>query len=67
MARHLYFVPFPRSREAVRRWAEEESLRKPDGDDRRFVIEDANGLRDLAKRARRTACLARRRVHRHRA
>jgi RimJ/RimL family protein N-acetyltransferase len=43
MARSLCFVPFPQSQEAVRRWAEEESTRKPEGDAFRFVIDDTSG------------------------
>jgi RimJ/RimL family protein N-acetyltransferase len=36
-------VHFPRSREAARRWAEQEAARKPEGDDFRFVIQDETG------------------------
>lgn len=43
MARALYFIPLPQSPEAARRWGEEEAARKPDGDNFRFVIEDAAG------------------------
>ena len=41
--RHLYAIPFPRSREATKRWAEEGATRQPAGDDRRFVIENDGG------------------------
>jgi RimJ/RimL family protein N-acetyltransferase len=34
-----YFVPPPQSKEAVRKWAENESTVRPEGDDIRFVIE----------------------------
>jgi RimJ/RimL family protein N-acetyltransferase len=44
MARRLYAVPFPQSREAVQRWAEHESTRKPEGDNFRFVLEAKAGL-----------------------
>jgi RimJ/RimL family protein N-acetyltransferase len=43
MARALDRVWFPQSREAVRRWAEEASLRRPDGDAFHWVIEDREG------------------------
>jgi RimJ/RimL family protein N-acetyltransferase len=43
IARNTYFVPLPRSHEAMRRWAEEESIRKPDADECRFVLEDMSG------------------------
>ena len=36
--RALYFIPFPQSREAVRRWAEQESARPIGDDNRRFTI-----------------------------
>lgn len=39
MTRNLWYIPFPQSREAGRRWAEEEAIRKPDGDNARFAIE----------------------------
>lgn len=42
-SRSLYFVPFPQSEEAKRRWAEAESTRKPEGDNFRFVIENKEG------------------------
>jgi RimJ/RimL family protein N-acetyltransferase len=40
MARALDAIPFPQSQESVRRWAESESVRKPDGDNLRFVLEE---------------------------
>ncbi|MFZ5825505.1 MAG: GNAT family N-acetyltransferase [Bacillota bacterium] len=42
-ARRSYAVPFPRSREAQERFAAEESLRRPEGDVFRFVIESLEG------------------------
>jgi RimJ/RimL family protein N-acetyltransferase len=42
-SRNLYFVPFPRSEEATRRWAEAESTRPQEGDNFRFVIENEAG------------------------
>jgi len=39
-ARCLAAVPFPQSREAVRRWAEQEALRRPEDDRFRFVVEN---------------------------
>jgi len=42
-ARALYRIPFPRSREAMRRWADDEARRDPDGDAYRWVIEDRDG------------------------
>lgn len=39
--RNLYFIPLPQSQEAVRRWAEQEAVRRPEGDNFRFVIEHA--------------------------
>ena len=42
-ARALHAVPFPQSREAVKRWAEREATRSPEGDGVRFVIEDRAG------------------------
>ncbi len=41
--RALDRVPFPQSREAGKRWAEEESTRGIEGDAFRFVIEDRGG------------------------
>ena len=43
MARRLYRVPFPQSKEAVRQWTAQESTRKPEGDDFHFVIQDGAG------------------------
>jgi len=42
-ARALDALPLPQSDEAVRRWAEAESARRPEGDGFRFVIEDGAG------------------------
>jgi RimJ/RimL family protein N-acetyltransferase len=42
-ARAMDAVPFPQSREAVKRWAAEESLRLPTDDRARFVIENTEG------------------------
>jgi RimJ/RimL family protein N-acetyltransferase len=39
MARRAYWIPFPRSTEGYRRWAEREATREPDGDAFRFAIE----------------------------
>ena len=36
--RALYFIPFPKSREAARRWVEQESTRPIGDDNRRFTI-----------------------------
>ena len=44
MARRLYAIPFPQSQEAVKRWAEQESIQKPEGDNFRFVLEDKTGV-----------------------
>ena len=38
--RNVDAVPFPRSREATKRWAEQEATRAPTGDEFRFVIEN---------------------------
>lgn len=43
MARRLYWVPFPQSREAVRRWAEKTATREPDDDTFHFAIENGDG------------------------
>jgi len=43
MARALDRVWFPQSQEAVRRWAEEAALRRPDGDAFHWAIEDREG------------------------
>jgi RimJ/RimL family protein N-acetyltransferase len=37
-ARAVYFVPFPQSREAVRRWSEREATQPIEGDNFRFAI-----------------------------
>lgn len=42
-ARSLYWVPLPRSQEAVRRWAEREATKEIQGDSFRFVVEDRAG------------------------
>jgi RimJ/RimL family protein N-acetyltransferase len=42
-ARAVAAVPFPQSREAVRQWVEREAIRRPEGDNVRFVIENAAG------------------------
>lgn len=42
-ARGLDVIPFPQSREAIRRWAEREATQGPDGDAFRFAIEDEAG------------------------
>ena len=42
-ALRLEAIPFPRSHAAMRRWAEEESLRHPENDRFRFVIETLAG------------------------
>ncbi|MGH2559385.1 MAG: GNAT family N-acetyltransferase [Thermomicrobiales bacterium] len=42
-SRSLYAVPFPRSEEATRRWAEAEATREREGDNFRFVIENQAG------------------------
>lgn len=42
-ARHGYWIPFPRSNEAARRWAEREAMRESDGDNFRFAIETLAG------------------------
>lgn len=42
-ARNLDAVPFPQSREAVKRWAEQEAIRHPENDRYRFVIENRAG------------------------
>jgi len=40
-ARALYFIPFPSSQAGVKRFAEEATAKKPEGDNFRFVIENA--------------------------
>lgn len=42
-ARRSYWIPFPRSREAARRWAYETSQETPQNDSYRFVIETLDG------------------------
>ncbi len=39
MTRNLWQIPFPQSRDAARRWAEEAAVKPPDGDNFRFAIE----------------------------
>lgn len=43
MARECYWVPFPKSQEAARKWALDLSLEAPKGDNFRFVIENERG------------------------
>ena len=49
-ARGVSNIPFPQSAEAVRQWAQQEAVRKPEGDAFRFVIENETGevVGDLA-------------------
>jgi RimJ/RimL family protein N-acetyltransferase len=42
-ARSVSNIPFPQSAEAVRQWAQQEAIRKPEGDAFRFVIENETG------------------------
>jgi RimJ/RimL family protein N-acetyltransferase len=42
-ARDCYWVPFPKSQEAARKWALDTSLAAPEGDVFRFVIENLEG------------------------
>ena len=42
-ARGVSNIPFPQSAEAVRQWAQQEAVRKPEGDAFRFVIENETG------------------------
>src|SRR5918997_6527852 len=42
-SRRISAIPFPQSAEAVRQWAQQESIRKPEGDAFRFVIENETG------------------------
>ena len=42
-ARRAHLVPFPQSREAVRRWAEDEATYRPQNDAFRWAIESAAG------------------------
>ena len=41
MTRALYFIPFPQSQEAVKRFAEQAALKGPEEDNFRFVIENS--------------------------
>jgi RimJ/RimL family protein N-acetyltransferase len=43
MARECYWVPFPKSQEAARKWALDLSLEAPKGDAFSFVIENLEG------------------------
>lgn len=43
MARCAYVVPFPRSREAMKRWAERTAIQESEGDAFRWVITDQAG------------------------
>ena len=43
MARNLDYVWVPTSLESVKRWAEEEAIKKPEGDAFRWVIENNDG------------------------
>ncbi len=43
MTSALYSVPFPQSQETVKRWVEMETLKGPEGDNYRFVIENLEG------------------------
>jgi RimJ/RimL family protein N-acetyltransferase len=43
MARDCYWIPFPKSQEAARKWALDLSLEAPKGDNFNFVIENHNG------------------------
>lgn len=40
-SRALYFIPFPSSQASVRRFAEEATVKRPEGDNFRFVIENS--------------------------
>jgi RimJ/RimL family protein N-acetyltransferase len=42
-ARQTYFIPFPKSEAAARKWTEEEALKKPENDQFRLVIENQDG------------------------
>ena len=44
MARFLYRVPFPQSREEVRRWTREGSTKAPENDEVSWVIETLDGV-----------------------
>lgn len=41
--RSLYWVPFPRGKEATKQWTEKQAIEQPDGDNYFFVIEDLEG------------------------
>jgi len=41
--RGLYWVPFPRGKEATRQWTEKKVSEQPDGDNYFFVVEDLEG------------------------
>lgn len=43
MARRAYFIPFPQSQEAMKRFAERESTQAPEDDNFRFVVENNQG------------------------
>jgi RimJ/RimL family protein N-acetyltransferase len=43
VARDCYWIPFPKSREAAKKWATEVSLAEPKGDVFRWVIENLEG------------------------
>jgi RimJ/RimL family protein N-acetyltransferase len=43
VSRSLYWIPFPESLEATRRWAQEQSTRRPSDDAFNLVIENHNG------------------------
>ena len=43
MARLLYWIPFPDSLEATRRWAQEQSTRRPGDDTFNWIIENLQG------------------------
>ncbi len=43
-ARETYYLHFPRSEEAAKRWAEKEAMRGPENDAYRLVIETLDGL-----------------------
>lgn len=43
MARRLYFVPLPQSKEAIQRWAETTARKEPDSDNCFLVIESLAG------------------------
>lgn len=42
-SRETYYLPFPKSDEAARRWAEKEATKGPDNDTIRLVIETLDG------------------------